>query len=83
MTGEAQRHSVLMLVSELVEFIGVPCLLPPLVADHKLLLLVTHLASIEVRLATENSFAEQVCDLLLIINVNVIVKIDKMYKVLG
>lgn len=58
--GEGQRQSVLMMVSSLVQFMGVTCLLPPVAPEPKLLQLVTHLAAIEVRMATENCSAQQV-----------------------
>ena len=61
-TGVSQRQQVLCLVQRLVVCLGVQCLLPPVVSDDKLLPLFLHLTCVEVRLAVENSTAEQVSD---------------------
>ncbi|XP_070197390.1 neurochondrin-like isoform X2 [Littorina saxatilis] len=57
--GVAQRQCVLVLVNSLVVSLGVECVLPPMVPDSKLFQLLLHLTCVEVRMATENSTAEQ------------------------
>ncbi|KAK7475286.1 hypothetical protein BaRGS_00033433 [Batillaria attramentaria] len=52
--GVDQRQRVLRLISSLVDYAGVECLVPPVASEPKVLLLVTHLAAIEIRMATEN-----------------------------
>ncbi|XP_067664158.1 neurochondrin-like [Haliotis asinina] len=54
------RDSTLCLVAALVGCQGVACLLPPVTDDLKMLLLITHMACIEVRMVLEDGRIEEV-----------------------
>ncbi|XP_048249169.1 neurochondrin-like [Haliotis rufescens] len=54
------RDSTLCLAASLVSCQGIACLLPPVTDDLKMLLLLTHMACIEVRMVLEDGRIEQV-----------------------
>ncbi|KAL8622220.1 hypothetical protein ACOMHN_053021 [Nucella lapillus] len=58
--GVSERQLGLALVNQLVVSVGLDCLLPPTFPDHRILLLVLRLTTIEVRLAVENATEQQV-----------------------